>query len=370
LPPYKLQVRAALRLRDVYVTRAAQALEQALLRRLADYHLVLERTRASLRQAVAANTPVNAFTVCRDLHGLVRAVQRAAAQLTQELATPVVEIPDLRTLLAELRQVEDEFGACHLDFKQKLLSVETDAIELEDVYLGPFSIQLSWTRLAHDAGSRCLEIVALDPQPAPTNEAVTHPHVRDNTLCAGDAAVPLQRALEQGRLADAFCLVRSVLTHYNPASPHVPLAEWGGQTCYECGCCVGDDDASHCEGCSSCFCEDCMSRCSGCGANRCSQCLENCPLCEEPCCCRCRRRSTHSDKICCRSCLRRCARCAAAVAAAELDPHTQLCPACLYAAAAAREPAPPAPLATGALPAAPPTPPETIHEPTNALGSC
>jgi len=34
--------------------------------------------------------------------------------------------------------------------------------------------------------------------------AVTHPHVNDEQLCADDAAVPLQRALTEGRLADAF----------------------------------------------------------------------------------------------------------------------------------------------------------------------
>ena len=35
-------------------------------------------------------------------------------------------------------------------------------------------------------------------------EAVTHPHVKDEQRCAADAAVPLQRALTERRLADAF----------------------------------------------------------------------------------------------------------------------------------------------------------------------
>jgi len=48
-------------------------------------------------------------------------------------------------------------------------------------------------------------------------------------LCAGEAKPAVAKALEQGRLADAFCLICGVLRHYKPLSPHISLDAWGGQ---------------------------------------------------------------------------------------------------------------------------------------------
>lgn len=235
MPSDRLLVRAALRLREVFLARAVQEIEQALLDRLANYQRALERARASLRQAAAEGWPAAPPLVRRNLSGVLNAVRDAVQQTSQQLKQPAPPLPDLRGLLEEFRQLDDEFGALQVNFKKKALSVTTEPIELEGIYLGPFAIHLSWPRLARDATIACFEIVAQDSNPAATNDAVTHPHVSDGVLCAGDATVPIQRALEQGRVADAFCLVRSVLTHYNPNSPYVSLDEWGGQDCYECG---------------------------------------------------------------------------------------------------------------------------------------
>ena len=121
-------------------------------------------------------------------------------------------VPSLRDLLAELRQLNDEFGAVTIDVKRRFLAVTTDAIVLDRMNLGAFSLCLHWPRLVHRSESDCFEIVAQDESKASAaNPSVTHPHVRDGQLCAGDAAVPLRRALGDGRLFDAFAMIRSVL---------------------------------------------------------------------------------------------------------------------------------------------------------------
>jgi hypothetical protein len=328
MPTPRGLLRAALRLHETYLARAAQAAEQALLVRLADYQPALERARAALRQTGAAGAPDRPFTVRRHLHGLLTVVRSAVSQTSRLLVSPSSSALDLRHLLEELRQLDDEFGGLSLDFKKKTLSVTTEAIELEEVYLGPFTLRLAWERLAPKATSHCLEVVALDPHPAAANHAVTHPHVHTSVLCAGDATVPIQRALEQGRLADAFCLVRSVLTTYNPSSPHVALAEWGGQECRDCGSGTHADDLSYCEPCGHDYCQDCIRCCRTCQESRCGDCLARCPVCQEAFCSSCLLRSAHSGKECCRDCLQTCTACGAGVASDELDEQTRLCPSC------------------------------------------
>jgi hypothetical protein len=77
-----------------------------------------------------------------------------------------------------------------------------------------------------DQRSRLIDeaVEAVDPNPATNDEEVTHPHVKSNGLCAGDATVPIQAALQDGRICDAMLLVNAVLQHYNPASPYVSLS--------------------------------------------------------------------------------------------------------------------------------------------------
>src|SRR5262249_50731533 len=210
----------------------------------------------------------------------------------------------------------------------KLLSVTTEPITLEGVELGPFAIQLYWKRLAHDPGSRCFDICALEPNPAAGNDRVTHPHVKDSKLCAGEATLPIQKALEQGRLADAFILIRSVLRHYNSSSPHAHLEHWYGSRCQDCGTSMSDEERSYCEGCSDDYCDDCSSSCTTCSALRCFGCLTPCVVCDNQFCSHCLKPSAGSGRDCCEDCLARCARCQAQVARDELAVDTNLCPSC------------------------------------------
>ncbi|CAN5301697.1 hypothetical protein BH11PLA2_BH11PLA2_31640 [soil metagenome] len=115
-----------------------------------------------------------------------------------------------------------------------MLRVRTEPLTLKDVDLEPFAIELHWTRLAHQKGSSCFDIVALEPNPASGRDEVTHPHLNDGELCAGDSAIPIQCALVESRISDAFVMIRSVLTTYNPRSAYVQLDEWENDLCDSC----------------------------------------------------------------------------------------------------------------------------------------
>ena len=154
-------------------------------------------------------------------------VRRQVEQLQIEYAPPSGRAPDLGEWLAEIRQLEAEFGGVEVRWRDAVVRVVTDPVTLRDVALGPFAIEFGWDRVGHISASRCFDMIALESNPAAGRDEVPHPHVQGVELCAGDAAGPLERALADGRLADAFLIVRSVLTTYNPASAYVPLTREG-----------------------------------------------------------------------------------------------------------------------------------------------
>jgi len=200
----------------------------------------------------------------------------------------------------------------------------TEAIALRGVELGPFAIELHWEARC-EPGSR-FEIVALEPNPAAGGKgAVTHPHVRDRHLCAGDAAAPIRRALDDGRIADAFVLVRSVLRTYNPSSPYTPLEDWGGSPCRECGRSAAGDERFCCEGCDADFCESCTRGCARCDSPRCSGCLDPCALCRQECCSSCLD-DDPAGRALCSDCWANCDDCDRRLPKDRLS--SRLCPEC------------------------------------------
>jgi hypothetical protein len=199
-----------------------------------------------------------------------------------------------------------------------VLSARTDRIVLEDVDLGPFEIRLHVGRLdGRHADAGCFDCVALDPNPASSSEETTHPHVQSNSLCAGDAALPISQALRQGRVFDAFALVRSVLQTYNDASPYVALDSWSGSPCPDCGRSVDADDLFYCEACGRDYCDGCVGRCDVCGESTCDGCLE---------------RDRVSRRDCCPSCRHVCDACNRTVDADSFDSDSERCPQCAPAA--------------------------------------
>ena len=234
--------------------------------------------------------------VLRDLPFAITELERAtkAGQL---------QMPSLRHIYEDLRQCQQEFGRMKYDPAENTLSAFTEPIELEGLFLGDFEIQLHITAMAEIRAGNTLRVVALDPHPAACNDTVTHPHVSEEFLCAGDATVPIQAALIQGRICDFFMLVRSVLEMYNPSSPYISISDWEGTSCYECGYTIPPDDSYYCETCGNTQCEDCISGCSSCSTYLCQQCMSNCYACEEPYCPSCLIECAQCGEAFCPSCM-------------------------------------------------------------------
>lgn len=205
-----------------------------------------------------------------------------------------------REIWADLLALESEFAEVDIDLQKKTLSLTTDPIVLEGIELGRFQVVLHWQELPR---SRAYDVVALDPHSAASDETTTHPHVRDETLCEGDGRIPIRRALEQGRLFDFALLVRSLLATYNAGSAYVPLSQWNGSTCCDCGCLAPEDESTSCDRCDSELCCDCRVSCSDCERSCCVDCRERCHDCEESYCSVCLGDCSNCGDTCCRSCL-------------------------------------------------------------------
>jgi hypothetical protein len=285
------------------------------------------RVRRRVHLAAAAGLVLTLPRLTAELTARLDDLARQVEQLRDAYTPPAAHAPHPGDWVAELRQLEAEFGAVEVRWADRALRVVTDPVVLRGVPLGPFAIELHWDRAERENAARCFEVVALDPHPAAGREEVTHPHVEGNTLCAGDAAAPLARAVATGRLADVFLLVRSVLTTYNPRSAYVPLAEWDGFVCADCGRRVDRTDRCPCGACDRDLCEDCAESCAACSEPRCGDCLEPCDVCSARHC-RGSLDVTPSGRAVCPECLAACARCSASVPNDELTADTRLCPTC------------------------------------------
>jgi len=234
----------------------------------------------------------------------IRDLPYHAGQVERTVETGKGKLPSVRDILADIEQLAEEFEEYKYDKDKQLLVVTTEPIELEGVYLGAFEIQLRAGELAgmmrHSSTYR---IVALDPHPAASNDAVTHPHVSDEHLCEGDASAAIDAALAGGRICDFFHLVRAVLTTYNPDSPYVPLDRWEGVACHDCGYTTDADNVCCCEVCGNDFCDECASYCQRCNSTVCIGCLEKCRVCDEPVCPGCMTECGSCGESLCRSCL-------------------------------------------------------------------
>ncbi|MGB2820371.1 MAG: hypothetical protein WBF17_05285 [Phycisphaerae bacterium] len=221
----------------------------------------------------------------------------------QGVAALEVTIPSARDLLADLRQLKEEFPSVSYGPQDGALTVAIEPVELEGLFLGEFEIHLDTTSLGDDQPNSAYRVVALDPQPAVSNSSVTHPHVSDERLCAGDATTPIRAALSTGRICDFFMIVRSVLTTYNGSSPYVSVEDWLGTACYDCGCTVNNDETNWCSSCEHDFCSDCSSCCRRCDDTTCLGCLDDCPVCSESVCPSCLTRCPECNEPICHDCL-------------------------------------------------------------------
>lgn len=255
--------------------------------------VVLAQERGWTNAALAARDDYRhiAISVADRLTEIARSLNTAALP-------PRVQSP--QEILADIAAVEAEFAEVELDLRDATLELTTDPVVLESIDLGRFQIRLHWSQLP-DRGA--YEVIALDPNPAGSEETTTHPHVRDDALCEGEGRIPIRRTLQEGRLFDFALLVRSVLTTYNPGSAYVPLSRWHGSSCTDCGYLSSDDESTSCEACGSDLCFDCSTACADCSRSCCSECRDRCSGCDESHCTRCLKSCADCGESYCRSCL-------------------------------------------------------------------
>lgn len=269
----------------------------------------LRSTRRQLGYAMVRYWVAAASTLASRLPTLIQDVPYFVNQLqmaTEHLGKQA--LPTLREVLAELEQVKQEFGDLQYSPQGKCLSITTEAVELEGRYLGEFEIRLNLLHLGDARRRDAYRVIALDPHPASSNDAVTHPHVSDEHLCEGDASAAIGSALAAGRIFDFFTLVKSVLMTYNSSSPYVALDDWDGVSCHECGYSTNPDDTHFCSSCENDFCDDCSTYCRRCDETSCGNCLEECEVCHDRVCGACRTHCTECGRLICKTCLeeRRC----------------------------------------------------------------
>lgn len=214
-------------------------------------------------------------------------------------------------IYADLVALYEEFDEVSFDRRGRTLSVTIEPLELEGVYLGPFEIRLDWSNLA-DGHSHNYRVIALDANPAATNDSVTHPHVQHEAVCEGEGRQPIRQALEQGRLLDFFMIVANLLRTYNSDSPYVSLADWHGLECADCGTMVCDDQRWTCEKCETTVCGECYRNCFSCDGIFCSECVTCCEGC---------------DEFHCEACMKLCSRCEVELCQGCLD-NNERCSSC------------------------------------------
>ncbi len=219
----------------------------------------------------------------RNVSDLAMHFNRFKDELNQEES----KLPVVSDLLAEMQQIEDEYGEINLNLRAKTISIITDPITMEDISLGSFEIVFQIKKLNRLCFDSPYKIVALDPYPAGSDSDVTHPHVSSEKLCEGDGCVPIRKALEQGRLCDFFTIVSQILTTYNPDSPYVAISDWHGVNCHDCGYSTPSDETYYCEECCNDFCAQCSSYCQVCDTTTCYGCAYECPTCKRPVCRNC-----------------------------------------------------------------------------------
>jgi len=202
-----------------------------------------------------------------------------------------------------LSQIDQELGEYQFDLKEKTVSVITEPITLDDIPFGSFEIRLFVNQMSKLYSESPYKIIALEPNPAATDNSVTHPHVSSEKLCEGDGVVAIRKAIEQGRICDFFTMVANILQTYNPDSPYVSLDDWGGVCCYDCGYTVSSDECYYCEDCDRDYCSQCSTYCQMCDTTLCLGCAYECPGCNEPVCQSCTAKCKECEEVFCKDCL-------------------------------------------------------------------
>lgn len=284
----------------------------------------------------------------------VRHLEELAKRLREQVEAKKPEppvAPSFHELLQELQALQNEFSRVVVNSDLAYIDVYTDSISLSDgdcdITFGKFKMRLTLARLAQTSRGP-IRAVAVSPNRAADSHSDTHPHVRDDEICLGDAEAAVKIAVRDGRLLDAFMLVNAVLHNYNADSPYTTLGDWegSGSCCSECGARIDEEESYYCDtcertvcdGCSRCCdqcdlhgCRSCIKRgCQSCREFVCEGCLVSCDSCSNKVCTNCQ--ATFDDGHYCPKCRATCDECAEAFLKSALDSLGR-CEACAALAA-------------------------------------
>ena len=268
------------------------------------------------------------------LHGYIEQMrQYSSSHLTAINKSRPAGMSTSSDMLKDFAQMEEEFYEFRIDLRNwKISATIPDPIVLEGVYLGEFRIVLNLKSMRDgNFEPTAFKIVAVNPHPAWGRPEITHPHVSSEELCAGDAKLPVKNALRQGRILDAFLLIKSVLQTYNSGSPHVKLSAWEGQPCHECGE-RGDEDYPEPEKCNNCrqmYCSNCSETCDVCDRTCCCSCMCKCETCDKEVCPSCIKINDIDQKEICAGCSTTCDNCSKTVDNAHFDTDHGMCDSCV-----------------------------------------
>jgi len=180
----------------------------------------------------------------------------------------------------------------------RVTSISKDII-LQDINFGRFEIlpPLSDYFISHFVDE--IQTIPQEPNYAPDcGVAYSHPHVSHNIICIGDGKAPCANALAEGRIADYFDIVNTVLNTYGENNgPHVSIDAWKYSSCYDCGNTLYEEYPCELPGCDHIICDECtvacncdncfcnfhddLNSCEDCGCELCPNCIERCKVCKE-----------------------------------------------------------------------------------------
>ncbi len=260
------------------------------------------RWRRRLEQATAKNWTAAAKDAADQLRGALDILRMRATHAIDDLTRltkPRLE-PTATSVFRDIEALRGEFEEVSIDRASQRITVQTSCISLEYVELGSFEICLNWKFIKD---SSPYDVLAVDPNCPSSNDSVTHPHVQGDSLCEGEGADAIRRALDEGRIYDFFCIVDQVLRNYNSGSAYVQIEDWNGVSCKACGDNVDQDEVVGCCKCETELCLDCSTCCESCVDRFCSECISSCKCCGDDVCQMCLKSCDDCGDSFCKTCL-------------------------------------------------------------------
>jgi len=152
----KLALRLALHWQDVWEThcRPAPAIDNDW-NRLATRFEIAQRVCRRLGIVRNGQFPVGVRMLGKDFAYHLGELAFTAGRLREDIRDQPPPPADLASWLADVRQLEDEFGGIEVRWRERVARIVTEPITLRGIELGPFAIDFHWDRLGASKGVNC-----------------------------------------------------------------------------------------------------------------------------------------------------------------------------------------------------------------------